>query len=354
MMKRLTYISQAALELHLSEVQSIGEISARNNQRRNITGVLVFLDGVFFQILEGETQSIDELYEKILQDKRHTNIICLKTEHHVTQRIFPEWAMKVVDFNQYDDVLIRPVKNLLHTLGESYQIIEKYTQPAISKIIAQGINPLTVQPRVVDKVIVFSDIIAFSTFTEMLPVHQVVELVNHYCHICTQVVSAHGGEVIKFIGDCVMASFEGTQSDAAVQASIEILRQFKMIREQAPSHNPLSLLHTGIGVTCGEVIEGNMGSALKMDYTLLGDAVNIASRLEGLTRQLPYSLAVCATIKQRCQQPWQFVALGHHQVKGKQNLIEVYSIDSPDTRQNLHNAQGGLAAQIRQHLSMLS
>lgn len=349
-MKRLTYISQATPELSLSVVQQIGEVSMRNNQQRGITGVLLFLDGVFFQILEGEPQQIEPLYQKILMDQRHTNVICLKTESQVTERLFPDWAMKIVDLSQCDEVLIRPVKSLLHTLSESYQIIEKYTQPAISKIIAQGINPLTVPPRMLEKVIMFSDIVAFSTFTEVLPVNEVVELVNDYCTICTKIISAQGGEVVKFIGDCVMASFDATQTDAALHAAIEILQQFKMIRQRAPLNSPLSLLHAGIGMTQGEVIEGNMGSALKMDYTLLGDVVNIASRLEGLTRQLPYSLAICANIKQHCQQPWQFIALGSHQVKGKQNLIDVYSVDNPATYQNIQREP--LAALIHQRLKI--
>jgi len=349
-MKRLTYISQATPELSMSVVQHIGEISARNNQQCGITGVLLFLDGVFFQILEGEALQIEQLYEKILSDKRHTNIICLKTEYPVTERMFPDWAMKMIDFNQYDDIVIRPVKSLLHTLSESHQIIEKYTQPAIAKIITQGINPLTVQPRLVEKVIMFSDIVAFSTFTEILPVKEVVELVNHYCTTCTRIISAQGGEVIKFIGDCVMASFDATQTDAALHAAIEILQQFKQMRQHAPPNHPLSLLYTGIGITQGEVIQGNMGSALKMDYTLLGDAVNMASRLEGLTRQLPYGLVVCANFKQHCQESWQFVALGEHSVKGKRNSIEVYSIDDSNTYQNIQSDQ--LATLIRQRLKI--
>jgi class 3 adenylate cyclase len=93
-----------------------------------------------------------------------------------------------------------------------------------------------------------------------------------------------------------------------------------------------------------------MGSTLKMDYTLLGDAVNMASRLEGLTRQLPYALAICANFKQHCQESWQFVALGEHSVKGKRNSIEVYSIDNSNSYQNIQNDQ--LATLIRQRLKI--
>lgn len=335
-MIRLTYISQAINGLDPATVQHIGEISARNNQAAEITGVLLFIDGVFFQILEGDEAVVKQLYEKILADERHNNIICLKTERNVETRMFPEWAMKVVDLGQCEEMIARPLNSLLHTLGESYQLIDKYTQPAISKMMMQGINPLTVPPKLVKKIVMFSDIMAFSTFTEVLPETEIITLVNHYCTRCTEIITAHGGEVIKFIGDCVMASFDGTQADVALAAAVEILKQFKYIRQETSPDNPLSLLYTGIGMAYGEVIQGNMGSALKMDYTLLGDTVNVASRLEGLTRQLPYSLAICADLKQQCQNDWTFVALGKYQVKGKQNTVEVYSLDHQDTQQYVH------------------
>lgn len=334
---RLTYISQAIASLDTTMVQQIATVSAHNNRLRRVTGVLLFLNGVFFQILEGDEEVVKQLYEKILQDERHTDIICLKTENHVTERMFPEWAMQMVDLGQYDEMVTRPIKSLLHTLGESHQLIDKYTQPAISKMITAGINPLTVPPKLVKKIVMFSDIMAFSTFTEILPETEIVKLVNCYCTLCTQVIMAHGGEVIKFIGDCVMASFDGSQADAAIQSATEILRQFKEIRQNSASSDPLSLLYTGIGMAYGEVIQGNMGSALKMDYTLLGDTVNVASRLESLTRQLPYTLAICVDLKHQCQKDWKFVALGKYQVKGKQNSVEVYSIDHEHTQQILHH-----------------
>jgi len=132
---------------------------------------------------------------------------------------------------------------------------------------------------------------------------------------------------MKFIGDCVMASFNKDQADAAIRASLDILQELNNLRESVDSQNPLHYLYTGIGISCGEVIEGNVGSTVKMDYTLLGDAVNVAARLEALTRQLPYALAITSSVKNHCQTNWPFINLGEHQAKGKQELVEVYSID---------------------------
>jgi len=293
-MKRLTYISRAAANLTTQELDKIAEISIAKNQAAGITGVLLYLNGIFFQILEGESEIIDQLYVKIIKDQRHDSVLCLKTEQNIQQRLFPDWAMKTVNLEQQTEILLQPVKSLLQTIVESHGILEQYTQPAVMRIIRSGINPLTVLPHTIEKIIFFSDIVAFSTFAEKLPVQQVVDLVNQYLEICAQIISNAQGEVIKFIGDCVMASFTIEQADMAITASLNILQHLRHLRQQLNHNEPLSLLHTGIGLSCGNVIEGNMGSQVKMDYTLLGDAVNIAARLETLTRQLPYSLILCS------------------------------------------------------------
>jgi adenylate cyclase len=327
MMKRLIYISKISRHLSLEEIQQIAEISIRNNQRDNITGVLLCLQGLFFQMLEGEDEKVDKLYEKILVDDQHTDILCLETEYHITERKFPDWAMKTINLNENTDLIIQPIKSLLQTVTESHRVLEKYMPPRVIHIINQGMNPLTVEPRLVEKIIFFSDILAFSTLTEKLPVNEVVILVNRYFSICTRIISAYGGEVTKFIGDCVMASFTQEQGDAAIRASLDILSELKQLRHQVEANNPLYLLYTGIGLSYGQVIEGNMGSPLKMDHTLLGDAVNVAARLEALTRQLPYALALTGCVKYCCQAQWNFINLGTHQVKGKQKVVEVYTVN---------------------------
>lgn len=333
-MKRLTYISKVANNLSQQDVNEIGEISAQNNQQLAITGILLYLHGIFFQILEGKEEKIDTLYKKILKDKRHTDIICLKAETKITHRLFPDWGMKVIHLDDYDAVVIQPVKALLQTLTDSHRILEKYTQPSVINIINKGNNPLTIQPCKKEKVIFFSDISSFSTFAEILPVDDIVKLVNDYFTIVSRLITQHDGEVIKFIGDCVMASFEAHQADNAIEASLAILNELQTLRETTDENDPLKLLYTGIGIAYGEVIEGNVGSTVKMDYTLLGDAVNVASRLEALTRHLPYTLAFSKEIKDHCQKNWDFINLGTHKVKGKQISINIYSIDNEITQKS--------------------
>jgi class 3 adenylate cyclase len=333
-MKRLTYISKFERNLSPADIEEIGRVSSRNNQRDGITGVLLCLSGIFFQILEGEEAKIDRLYEKILADPRHTDILCLKMETDVRERMFPKWSMETINLDENNEVLIQPIKTLLQTVTNSHRILEKYTQPTIFKIVKQGIDPLAVRPVNVEKIILFGDIVSFSTFAEKLSAEEVISLVNHYFTICTKIITQKGGEVTKFIGDCVMAYFDGDRGDEALQASLEILNELEILRNCAPENSPLRALYSGIGLAKGQVIEGNIGSSVKKDYTILGDAVNVASRLEALTRSLSRSLLFSEAVKNSTQMPWDFIKVDSYSPKGKSTAIEVYSIENAITRKS--------------------
>jgi adenylate cyclase len=347
-MKRLTYISRFSRNLTSAEIEKIGKISQQNNQARNITGVLLCLGGMFFQILEGEAEDIDEIYTRILDDPRHTDILCLKSEINVTERLFPKWSMQTIDLEQNTDLIIQPIKTLLATITESHGILEKYTQPSIFKLIQQGINPLEVRPKKTEKIIFFSDIVSFSAFADKLPVEHVVSLVDYYLSVCAKIITEAGGEVTKFIGDCVMAYFDADQADAAIQAGLDILLDVAMLRSYAQEDSVLKVLYTGIGITKGVVIEANLGSPFKKDYTVIGDVVNAASRLEALTRNLPRSLVFSEAVKNSTQKTWNFTNLGSYQLKGKTQPIQVYSIDQAITIKCSNGTQ--VAREITEYL----
>ena len=347
-MKRLTYISRFSPNISQEEIEEIGRLSKRNNKQRNITGVLLCLGGMFFQILEGEVEEIDRLYEKILGDTRHTDILCLKSELNVTERLFPEWSMEIINLDENTDLFIQPIKTLLQNVTESHLILKEYTQPTILKIIQQGINPLEVRPKKTEKIVVFSDIVGFSVFADKLPVEHIVFLTDYYLSICSKIISEAGGEVNKFIGDCIMAYFDTDQADEAIQAGLDILLQVATLRSAAEEDSPLKVLYSGIGITKGVVIEGNLGSQVKKDYTIIGDVVNAASRLEALSRTLPRSLVFSEAVKNSTKKTWDFVNMGSYKVKGKIDEIEVYSIDGEITYKSSDRQQ--LAREITEYL----
>jgi len=328
-LKRITYISRLNAPLSEREVQEIGAISSRNNRELQITGVLISFSGLFFQIIEGEDSAVDWLYAKIARDSRHTDLLCLRAEIDVKERLFPNWSMNVINLDQNTDLLIQPVKMFLQAIADSHRIIERYTQPAVMRILTQGANPLEVPVRKVEKIVLFADIVAYSAIAEHLPVEAAALMINRYLDTCSERISAMGGEVTKFIGDCVMAYFDPGQADGALQACLEILGDLKVLRRSAAQGSPLRLLHCGFGLAQGMVIEGNLGSTIKTDFTVIGDAVNTAARLEALTRKVQKAIVVSEGVRSSAGAQWNFAPLGIQELKGKNEAAEAFYPDLP-------------------------
>lgn len=326
-MKRISYTSRIYDGMAIPDLEELGKKAFFNNQKLDITGALVHFAGLFFQIIEGSEENIDELFAKIRQDPRHKDILILKTETDVVQRHFPEWSMKIINLDRNADELIKPVKIMLQTIIDSHAIIEKYTQPAVLNLLSHGLNPLIVPPRKIDRIILFGDIVAFSTISEFLPVEKVAWMINHFLDIASSEISAKGGEVTKFIGDCIMAYFPGDCADNAIEACLGILRKLQAGRQSA-NHNEIArLLYCGFGLSKGIVIEGNLGSTVKTDYTILGDPVNTASRLEAMTRVVKKTIVVSEDVKNAARPDWNFCSLGRLDLKGKAKSCEAFSPD---------------------------
>jgi class 3 adenylate cyclase len=154
------------------------------------------------------------------------------------------------------------------------------------------------------------------------------------------------------MGDCVMAYFDGDRANEAVKASLEILSELEILRSQAPTHSPLCVLYTGVGISKGIVLEGNIGSQTKKEYTVIGDAVNVASRLEAITRKLNRFLVFSADVRLGLSDRWKPIRLGDFHTKGRDEIVEVYSIDDFLTFQKSDFRK--LKQEIRQHLDLIS
>lgn len=326
-MKRIIYISKIANPLSNKEIESIGIISSQNNMKNNVTGTLVFFEKMFFQIIEGDDKEVDRLFEKIGNDPRHYDLIRLKTEDDINERLFPNWYMKTINLDNNVDDLLRPIKILLQTVIETHSMVERYTQPSILKILNKGLNPLTVKPVIAEKVILFADIISYTAISEKMTLEGTLLILNTYFEICSRIIFNKGGEVNKFMGDGLMAYFDIWQADNAIEACLEILEELSSLRQNSIENSPLKLVYSVFGLAQGKVIEGNMGSIYKTDYTIIGDAVNVAARLEKLTREVKRPLVLSESLKNSTKESWPFISLGKYNLKGKENMSEVYSLD---------------------------
>jgi adenylate cyclase len=202
-----------------------------------------------------------------------------------------------------------------------------YVSPQImSEILAGRIRPGLGGQR--ERVcVLFSDIRDFTSRSEFMPPEELIDMLNRYFTEMTQSVHSHGGTVDKFMGDGMMCFFGAPQplehpAQAAVAAARDMLRRLDTLNAEfvTQGRSPISV---GIGLHLGEVVVGHVGSNARHEYTVIGDAVNTASRIEGLTKSLGYPLIISRDVWVELEQSERFVALGAHPVKGRSS-VDVY------------------------------
>ncbi len=189
--------------------------------------------------------------------------------------------------------------------------------------------------------ILFTDIKGFTSLSEAMPPAGVVELLNEYFTEMVEIVFKHGGMLDKYIGDAMMLVFGvprpyGSQDEAprrAVRCAVEMQKQMRQLQQSYKDRN-LPLLRMRIGVNTGEVVAGNIGSIKRLEYSVIGDAVNLASRLESnapvdgvLISQYTYRYVADEVIAQK-KPPLV--------VKGRQQPVDVYEI--LDVKEPSHEA----------------
>lgn len=331
-MIRLSYISEYKEDLDILDLANIEVVSNYNNQKNNISGILISFGKHFYQVIEGPDEEVIKLYEKISADDRHFNIQELNRE--VTEkRQYPEWGMKHINLNNESEAILEPVKAILSSftknysrLKQSHDVIQTYTHSSFIEMLRNGNTPSNTKNQRVEKVVLFSDIVSFSKIAEQFNTDETVNMLNVFISEASKIIQENGGEIDKLIGDGFMAHFPGNMSENALKASIQINDRLEEIRNNSDKSDPLSYLQTGFGIDRGFVIEGNIGSDLKMDYTIIGDVVNTASRLQDLTRYFNKSIIVSKSVADDISQHNELESLGTHHLNGKDIEVELFAV----------------------------
>ena len=176
--------------------------------------------------------------------------------------------------------------------------------------------------------VLFSDIRGFTAFSETHEAETVVDRLNEYLATMTAVIVRHGGKVNKFIGDGILAIFSDEVADhrrgePADPVESGALRAVRCAMEMVASPSPFE---TRTGIHSGYVVVGNIGSSDKLENTVLGDTVNLASRLEGLNRQFSTSVLFSESTRELLGERIATRLLGRTDVKGKSSAVAVYTI----------------------------
>ncbi len=178
--------------------------------------------------------------------------------------------------------------------------------------------------------VLFSDIRSFTSFTEELGAQATVTLLNEYFTLMVECIQERGGMLDKFIGDAIMAVF-GTpvahedDPDRAIRAAIDMMGALRGLNaeRQASARKPI---HIGVGINTDAIVSGNIGSPKRMDYTVIGDGVNLASRLEGACKQYGTGVLISESTYKQVKGTYRVREVDRVVVKGKTQPVDVFEI----------------------------
>jgi len=223
----------------------------------------------------------------------------------------------------------------------------RYMDPALAdKVLESGEDILGGQSR--DATILFSDIRSFTTLTEELGAQGTVRLLNEYFTIMVDCIDREGGMLDKFIGDAIMAVFGAPLSheddeDRTVRTAITMISELGRYNERRLT-NGLKPINIGVGVNTGSVVSGNIGSPKRMDYTVIGDGVNLAARLVSACKQYGARILASEYTVRGLKGTYRTRQIDRLVVKGKTEPVGVYEILDYHTAESFPSMSGVLNA----------
>jgi adenylate cyclase len=229
------------------------------------------------------------------------------------------WAVYVVSFGY----------NLLYFDKERQKIkgmFEHYLAPEYINKVTDNPKNLKLGGEEREMTVLFSDIRAFSTLSEKLSPQELVSLLNEFLTPMTNIIMENHGIVDKYIGDAIMAFWGAPIEDPkhpenAVRSGLQMLEKLNELNKTLK--NPIRI---GIGINTDQMVVGNMGSEKRFNYTVMGDGVNLASRLEGLTKHYGVPFVITEETQNRVKDSFATRLLDLVAVKGKKNPVKIYQV----------------------------
>ena len=285
--------------------------------------------------------SLTERHHEVLHDVREGG----GTDYFsLPMRIRRDGPLPVVAFatdrkEGFSDADIDDLTRLVDMMGA---VTEMHIEESVAQTVAETYLGRQVGQRILNgmirrgdgeeirAVLWFSDLRDFTGLNERLPPDQVLELLNNYFQLVGDALAKHGGEILKFIGDGVMAYFPAEDAlfmpmvtAAALEAARQLIDDAEAANE-ARATGGAEPIRFGVGLHVGTVTFGNIGTEDRLDFTVIGSAVNRASRLEGLTKALGVRVCASAEFNENCPSPMK--SLGKHRLRGVREPVEIFTL----------------------------
>ncbi len=215
---------------------------------------------------------------------------------------------------------------------EMRSIFGKYVSKNVLEDILRDPSKVVLGGQEKEITVLFSDIRGFTTLSERTAPTDLVRILNLYFSYMSAQVIAHDGVLDKYIGDAIMA-FWGAPLDDPDHATHAFEAGLGMLEELKRLNADLRFLaepeiNIGIGIYTGPAVVGNIGSDIRHDYTVIGDTVNVASRLEGLNKEFGTNIIIGQSTRERIKGNYTFRSLGETSVKGRKEALRIYAADA--------------------------
>jgi len=225
--------------------------------------------------------------------------------------------------------------------------MSRYMDPGLAdQLMEGGQGDDFLGGRSADATVLFSDIRSFTTITETLGPQGTVALLNEYFTIMVDCITEEGGMLDKFIGDAIMAAFgipvaHGDDEDRAMRAAIKMITSLNAWNIEREARGEMKIDH-GLGLNTDNVVSGNIGSPKRMDYTMIGDGVNLAARLESACKQYHAHLLISEFTYAKLKGTYRIRDIDDVIVKGKTKPVRVYEVLDYHTDETFPNLMDGV------------
>ena len=240
-------------------------------------------------------------------------------------------AHNVYKLQKANKQLVSELSAKVNDLERTMKLFQKYVPEEVVKENLEakdGRSLLDGETR--DVAIMFTDIRNFTNISSKLQAHEVVEFLNDYLGEMNNIILKYNGSVNKFMGDGILALFGApinyeNNSENAVMCGLEMLEKVKDVsaRYEAKFGREVAI---GVGINHGSAVVGNIGSEQKVEYTIIGDAVNVASRIESLTKDKPNSMLISDSVQADVASVVNTVAKDPVHVKGIEEPINIFEV----------------------------